>query len=510
MNERHGAPLLTELRLAPWLAWLVGTLGGGFALGVTAAVAGAIAIYLARLGCADCFCITLTHDSTTLKIVFGYIAELNHGPFQMLGVPILLPLAGWLLEMVHHELKVLAARGRFFRWSAAGSPEPIGDGLAEIGRLNRRWFTWLTPLAFLVPFAVVSLVESRSYNAEHVGWVQAEFFGAWSGAGTLDALGNENFRRAAGARLRALEEAKSKDPGNQARATKEETAASVAGTPEAVKVSLVRREPGTQRNRWTRPFVALALALQALSVGYFAWLGLKLLFMFGLVYYLVRGCRLAAEFDDAFLRRLATCPAKNTPNAAEEDRGYDAPPKSGVQPRSPRLLLFVDCFDQKERFGLKVFDRVYDLALVLLAIGATTLLLSALANLPRGTGLLEGGLFVMLLVYVPSVAMALAPAILLNSETLNVGHRVRERLAQENAAGANVSPEYQECLDLASEQTAWPRGDWMFKVLGSAIVSLFVLWGALTLAIKVDADTYGKLVYAIAEGLPQRLCQICE
>jgi len=514
VNEPGRTPLLTELRFAPRLAWLVGTLGGGFVLGLTAAFAGVITTYLARRGCADCFCVVLSHGSTTHKIVFGYLAELNHGPFQMLGVLLLLPLAGWLVEMVNDELKVLSARGRFFRWAAAGRPEPYPEGVVEIGNLNRRWFIWLAPLAFLIALAVVSL-ESLQYDAQHVGWVQAEFFESWSRAKSLDTLGNENFRKAAMERLLAVQEEKTKNRGNASQTAQMRPAISIVPKPKDIQASVLRREPGSQRTGWTRPFVVVALALQALSVGYFIWLGFKLLFLFGLVYHMVRACRIAAETDEAFLAQLATCPemddhdtTKKMPNSANTPENVAAP-ESGV--RRTGLLLVVDCFDKKERFGLKVFDRIYDLALVLLTIGATTLLLGALANLPRGTGLLEGGFFVMLLVSVPSLGIVLAPAILLNKQTLDVCAKVRERLSKLIAPGSTVSTKCQKCLDLAEEQTAWPRGDWLFKVLGLAIVMLFIIWGTLNLGIKgVEADAFSKLVFAIAEGLPQRLCQICD
>jgi len=137
---------------------------------------GALALVLARRANADCMSFTLEgRDRTgalvgTAQVPFGYLAEFNHGLYYLAAVPIFVFIAFRCLDKIRVAFRKMTSAGVLFAVKADGVSS--GQPLRRVAEINRA-VSRVAAVCALVSAAVICREESRTYQADLFGWVQA-------------------------------------------------------------------------------------------------------------------------------------------------------------------------------------------------------------------------------------------------------------------------------------------------------------------------------------------------
>lgn len=201
-------------------------------------VLGAIVTWLSFRVDAACIAVSIANTNRPTEhewLFYGYVAELGHAAWAMVGAAISLFLLGTYLKRVMLYLREAERRGRLVVDGSEGAPASV---LATFAARNRRIFRLLTPALLVAAFGIVAVGESASWNARSFGWVQARAAASLEGS-TLAELD---------VGVLPLEER-------------------ICPSRDQCEIAEVRGGPrSTSQRRWYLVFVVAALALQAMFV----------------------------------------------------------------------------------------------------------------------------------------------------------------------------------------------------------------------------------------------------
>jgi hypothetical protein len=282
----------------------------------------------------------------THEMVYGYAVEPNAGLWYVFGASVCFLTGYAILEAGATGLARTASLSSLEE-PAAG---PAG-AVRTIAALNRRYFRYTTPLIIVLAVSFVAVPELAFRRSHAFGWVQADLAGEQVG--------------------KRYDELK--------RAGRVGDLGAVAGLCETCEITVravYNTTAGFQRpsGPWFAVFLIIALTHQIVFVAFLLWMGMKILFLFGVLSMALLGDRRVG------------------------------------------LRLVPDFQDKDDyRFGLGRLDNVYYGILVLAAAGSVGVFLQAAANVSKGTYFWSGdpapaliGQAVTLLATLTLLAVALA------------------------------------------------------------------------------------------------------
>jgi len=478
MPSRHrpdGQPenlFLNEFEDCPWLFKRLSSRWGILALCGYVMLWASLAWLLGAYAGANCIQLTFTYGSKSAPLLFGYCAELNHGPFNLLGLPVFLYLVHGTLDAAEAGFQQLRAGNRLTR---GGSGTKAFEWIRAVNRRFFRVWTW-TSLVFAL--VIIGKGESMSNNQYTFGWVQARFDSSWRGVPLTDL------------KMNGVPNAVAEPLG-----LTNSAAAAAAVTNGSVRIAQAHAFGGSNtpsQRAIGYVFLVVALGLQGFFLATGFWVIGKLVFIFLLLF---GGFRNADQGD------------------------------------SQGLKLELNLRDPGRRFGLRMFDAVYDNALGMIAVGSLAFTLQHISNTAKGTtfGLFEhapffgqlislvllAGLFMLVLLFPGMLFMRHANGAR-NDECQRLEKELaalREQIKAKKSKASRQSLEAirQEIagleaeLNLAQDQTPWPAND-VFRGLLGLIAGLLIL---IPLGLPEEAANYGKpLNDYCCQQLPQKLCQL--
>lgn len=313
---------LTEFNKVPFIKKIIFSLNGfGFALFFFGFCL--LNIFLSYLSGADCLWLKISDNSFKKPhtILIGYLGELNAAPLYLLVVPVFVILACNFLCSLHEAFSGIEKAGTLKSGLQDISP------LQVLGEKDRKFFKWVVliciPFSLLLVFGleIVSLTntakELEKPKPEQVvmGYVQSPHFGSW-----VDKLSDTN---------------------NQDFLKKQ--------IPELKETNNPSIEPHGKVTRsvifWL--FLFSALLLQTLFVFFSAWIAIKILFYFWIV--------------------------------------WKALPKNNVDSDKNFVYFVPNYEDPNKRYGLLELDFIYRQILWLIIFTGIGLVANLSNNYPKGT-----------------------------------------------------------------------------------------------------------------------------
>lgn len=431
----------------------------GFVLFIGFIAGGIAALILGRMSHANCMSITVASTTPTgariMNIDFGYVVELSHGLFYVAGVPLFALLSFYLLYHANSALRQLAAGQNITTIShEPSSPAP----LTLIADRNRRLFTSKSLLLSVVaiPLVVVFGGELTSLHDRTIGWVQAPHI----------------------SELKSLLLSSTKIKGINLTPVCGETPCD----PRIIETHGGPREPREHVYFWI--FLVLQLFIQSAFIALALWVAVKLIFILN---------QLAEALQSAYLTLDGRAPFEV----------LGRPPRPAItwtqkllaklnlhkikqNPKHSRNLLKLDLqFNDRgaKRFGLACLDTVYDTGLMMGFVIAIALCLQRTSNLAKGTTFwtdhnykLIGQLLTLAASPVLLVAILAAPAMIFFYYTYRAKSTTLVNLKTKYAPSPTL--EQSDEIELARQQSPWPKGDWAFYVLVSlTVVTLLLPFG---------------------------------
>jgi hypothetical protein len=447
LSEFEGLPVLRRLtvgRLA--LGWIV----------LLVFVWAALATLFAWLAHANCVTQTFRGPKDEIfPVVFGYWAELNHGPYHLIGVPLVMIFSAWFIQQTSDALEALThgRNANLYLTSGEGNETPS----KRIGKHNQRIFRVILPMSFLLSAYTVYTNEYGTYDAKHIGWVQAPKFGdKWS------AMDGQSINEIVFELPRHLEHFRSEDP------------------QKASGIWLVHSRRGCaigpRGDRFAYPFLTLALGHQILSYALGMWIAAKMLFV--LIVFFVVFCRIDQEHAQGLRIRLKF-------------------------------------HDEEKRFGLGSLDEVYDNALIVVFLAAIGVLLQFQNSFKDTASALQdqGQLARFLSFAIPGIvvgAFVLLPVFAFAVLVSNAKRKEHLRLIGE-FDGAQTEAHrdiVEERVRLLRKQRTWPRDDKQFYGLVILIITL-IIFIPMGMA-DVGPKWVGQAIRVVTKELPASLCSCKE
>jgi hypothetical protein len=376
-------------------------------------------------------------DAMLITSWFGYIAEPSHGLFQLIAVPLFVLVSLSLIGDAEYALTLLSKGDRPLL-HFAGRSERV-DRAVE--RWNRSFFRVVNVGALIFSASMVIATESATFDANHLGWVQADRLGqaARSGWPTGTPYRPSTFIPNL-VKDSIAHQIKDTDryPVDQNRLS-------------GVRVHVLSSVPTSAMVHGL--FLVFALLAQVVYYTIGFWVGGKILLILA-----VLGCALS--------------------------QGKGAP-KGLSQLRSQ--LQFED---KSERYGLRSLDTVYDQMLLLVMIGAFFTFLKHASYISGGgfhgtffdtlAHYLDWGapfLFLLVIVAAPIVlfavrcSLARRPVIGQLTERLEALQHQREP----NDPDAPEEDALQDRIKLIQDQKSWPQKDILFLALVGASAALSLI-----------------------------------
>ena len=438
---------------------------------------GALALVLARRANADCMSFTLEgRDRTgalvgTAQVPFGYLAEFNHGLYYLAAVPIFVFIAFRCLDKIRVAFRKMTSAGVLFAVKADGVSS--GQPLRRVAEINRA-VSRVAAVCALVSAAVICREESRTYQADLFGWVQA-----WR---VQEIKGKVSSQLWASGKIPAAE------------TVCERSQVRVPGC-RAVVADVVGGSDGQTPEFLA--FLVVAMGLQIVFVSFALFVAAKLVVIYATLY---DGLRSRAKED--WLVNVATWVVTRVRQAYRWTertlrralRHAESSPGEALGGEPDLLRVELNFKDPSHRFGLLSLDVVDDLVLVLVGIGGIAILLSRFSNLPRGVDFMNEGAFgtggqwlLWGFVAFVFIGVPIIPASLFLRFVDAQSDRREEvllaliRVAKERT-GNSTEKGYQSDLELLRLQTPWPRRDrWYTKLVLFAILVTFGLPIVLTI-----------------------------
>jgi hypothetical protein len=437
----NGSPLFSEFP-ASWTRFSVGPLG---AFGVMLALALA-ALWLSRHAGAHCMRAVAEGDATGVTY-FGYVAELNHGPFQLIGAPLFVALSLRFVQSWNSFLVQTTGRGTLYLKTRNVSERPR-RALEQISSWNRRLFRWgFLPVALFVA-SVILVGEALGRDRFVLGWVQADHVAEQAGVRKPLA----SYPRSA--ELRRV-------PAFRAACSSFEQC-----------TVLVEGGVPPERALSFRLFLAVALVAQVLFLIVVVWVIWKLLFVLMVLW-------------SALTSRSSPVGATR-PSAL--DRSWSNTVGRALFGSSRSWLrVKLDFDDRRNRFGLAALDPAYTAGMWLLLLGALGTTFGFLSNFAKATRFrgststdLLGQVILPTLFLLSMVALPGIPA----TVVLRLAARLRERLLEtlqrqrgRLSPGQAVAQEIEDRIERAERQTAWPQHNRLFYAQMGLLAVLTIAGG---------------------------------
>jgi hypothetical protein len=423
-----------------WAGLLV---AGIYALWVIAA------IVLARLAGADCIKLTFLVPSSTQPeiLLFGYVAELNHALFHLVASIFVVERSFWLLRKASDAFRELSLGETPNLFTDTGSVQGL------VANWNLKIFRWIVPVALTVATITVFVNERPTYNAHHIGWVQAGFFADWqhstnqSGTNILFDL-----------------------PGK---------IADVAGTNGIDKITLlnvqqIHSPSATAHQLWQFLFLFFALGHQVIVYAFGIWIAAKILFLIAV---LAIGMR---SLDS--LQTGKPCPL--------------------------RVRLTFD--DESKRFGFCLLDQVYDTAAMLVLAASIGVLLMFNNSSKDSGGFLShelwGRILPIIIIGTLLLTLLFLPILIFGSyaDSARAGEYARLTAKIDGATSDEERDKWRKKRDLLQEQRAWPARDALFwTLLGLSFVPLVLFPIGMN---GIGPDWFRDSIQWVMASLPKLLC----
>lgn len=452
------APLYSEL---PGSVPVKRFLSNGLLVGGIVALLSIVAVALSRSNGAGCMqAIARAHGRVT-PILFGYIAEPNHGIYQVFVASLFVALSLRFVDNFETFLVQFAQNGKLYFRSDDPKVVPE-DAVTFIARTNRKVFRYgFAPVALAIA-AVVFVGEYTSRPTDRLGWVQAERVQALNGRHPI-----QDFAPAAHlADLPAFEGHCAND--------------------EPCELELRGGVPPKSRASF-EVFLVIALSAQALYLIVTAWVVVKNMMVLGLLWWAltVRQPPLGASGPTPMDRSLSNRLGRWL---------------FGWLLRNPSrwLRLQLDFDDDKYRFGLRPLDPAYTNGMWLLLIAGVGTMLGFLSNLAKGSRFLAmhesdgsfhldllGQVILPILFAASGIVLPLLPGIIL----LRLAARQRDRLLEELASQEQRTPpgelkgKIAKRAQLVRDQKAWPSQSVLFWFQFVTLIFLAFLGAFLPLTI---------------------------
>jgi hypothetical protein len=350
-------PLLSEFNPYHWLrkalrnpTWLAGI----WALLVI------VAIILGHLSGANCHCADIISpnqpDKKRVTVIYGFLAELNHGPMYLVGGSLLIFLGIRFLNHTNTVFQKLADDRRLLVRNETGFASTGAENRARIdqfiGQLNS-WCSYLIIFgATWVCLVIIVGTEVPAANKKWFGWVQS-------------------------AQIEQIHQHKLSNM-DRPEVTGVET--NFPGIPRDELVVTFRNYPDQETREqfayWFPGFLIYALVLESILLAFGVWLGFKVVFTIWLL----------AWAD--WISELPNCePGNNLGDVIENKiqafRRWCS--QLGICKAEPTLALRFDTEDPNHRFRIGELDTVYNHMLWFGIISAINFTFGQLSNVAKGT-----------------------------------------------------------------------------------------------------------------------------
>ncbi len=541
MNDDSN-PWLSEFDGIPWVKRQLQTSPGLMAFGF--AILAFIPLILSYAVRADCMLVQIRVDGIdheAVNIYFGYLAELNHGLFYLIGVPLFI----WLGLFFIDQIKDAFARmydQRMIEIHTDGPPGGRGDGRpVYLSRLNQELAYLNRPVFFAV--LVLGPLGWGMYNfCKELPGVDKEMFG-WVQAAKIHQLNGRKLGGLASWNIKKL------DPlliardtlTNAQQATDQSQQTRPAGSSppsytflsDGKRQQLIRkygpivtviRAPKPDRKDGSTfagqtqltVFLYAALVVASLSHAIITWIALKAIFVVGILIY---------------AWWVPTYRGNQTYEAYRGWSGHFVETIFGVVFRILGLWFRtfkrpIACFrvcihvdDPVKRFGLRDLDTVFNLFLVMGALGSVILVCSHVSNVAKGTSFLtthdpmfSGQLVVAAAVAIPVSVICFFPM----AGIWRIAHRARalrlNGLAVEIGDAAQRGHvkkmrELEQEKEAVRANSVWPIKDRSNLAIAGFCLALFLFAVPFQIVQEVAGGPSGavKPVLSIAEQLPRAL-----
>lgn len=450
-------PFLSEFRSNSRLSVAIKGQYGGYILASISFLWALLAILFSCWSHSDCMRLMLSAGVTgeSASILVGYVAELNHGIFFLIAVPVFIWVAHGFILSGSDALEQLASGQRLSYQFSDGKTLAGSATIDWIAALNRRIARRLPVICLALGLLFVAIQENRTYNQNVLGWVQARFSQEWVGR-PLNSFGMAQLPDTVSAALHVK-----------------------PSRTDVVRIEKVNGGPQTGDSPLLMYcFLAIALGLQATFIAFVGWLIVKILIM---LFVLNSGIRKA----DPTIRRKTT---------------------SG-------LVIDLDFYDSENRFGLKSFDAVYNAFLIVVSIGSLGFAFQRAFNSMKGTtwfgsqslGFL-GQILLPIILLVVYLAILIIPGSFFNTYTRKAKQSTLKRLEEKKAVAADREEKdvIEREIERVRAQTMWPYPN---KTAWVLIVAVFALLVLLPLGLSnISPDWVRKPLDAAIKSLPETLC----
>lgn len=455
-------PFLTEWDSLPWLRKVFPEPTRPLALAAISAVCGVVVAMLSGMVGANCMRAGLSAASNqryTIDIVFGYWAELNHGPYQIFVVPIFVFLVFSFLNYTSHALRTLASGRRLMVTSPDGHTR-TADPIAEIGSRNRAIFRRIVPLVISATFIFLFATEYGGISRMTFGWVQSESVYQLGQRVAMNPVllsdFEENGKVGFIPSTYTLCDGASEKPSEGCR----------------VQVSFLSGGTPPDHHFYFHVFLFLALVLQASFLSLAFWAVFKIAYVFAVLFESFTDDSLRSDSNSWLQRVLWSLQSRLRLN------------------RLHLLRMRLDYLDLDHRFGLKEFDVVYVRAMLLLLAGGAGGALSFMNNFAKGTRAVRpdigvewallGQLMVPSLVLMAIAMIPTIPAVVLLRMAIEGQYKKLDELnvqlavLQAEGASEDRTNVIHKRIKLVRKQKAWPRRNQAFWPL---LFFVFVMFG---------------------------------
>lgn len=443
-------------------------------------------------------------ESQAASLTFGFLGELNHGIFYLVGVPVLIFLSLRFLTQSYNSISSLANMQQIrIDGEIENSSKAVVTGPdSEISRRNARVFVPIVMISVLLSFSIIFGTELPSQSKRVFGWVQGE-----------------NYRKLHDAKLNSLDggpipaaEAFALDKIGKGGVNE------VSQLPpkdyQALRGQLVIRLPRelnagpTKQNSPSRiafsSFLYTALATESLAIAFLIWISLKAIFV---AWFLI-----SARWEGRF-------------------RGQALPIYKPLLCRSREALFpkalsarisFILNDGKRARYGLQDFDPMYNLFLIIGVTGSVVYLLGRVSNFSKGTSWISsqgsdfvGQLLIALLVSLPILAILFFPVMGIAAITYRAKKQVLLIIEQEiGQAVLSLNDERRKQLTEEKEEirnnSVWPLRGKKNITVASTCLTLFMLAVPLRTIgefINSNDNPIAKQVQTIGEKAPRLICR---
>ncbi|RKH70729.1 hypothetical protein [Corallococcus aberystwythensis] len=476
-RETEAAPLFSEFDEFPTLRSALSTKGSAIVVALFFFALALAATILSVITGADCIRYKLVADATARGawIQAGFIGP-NHSPFHLIVVPFFVLLSFRYLRKANLALiemtKSTSELGpTMFIIDPSGSERPLGP-LDKVRRINRRCSRVAIALAVLVGFCLFR-EEYRSVPLPIFGWVQVL---------RIHDLVDYSVRAPGGPI--ADDELHGGGPAHVVQTLC--TGVAERGNACKVKVEKVLGggpPSGTGRG-WFWPFFIAGMSAQALFIAFTLLILTKLIVTLHIIYeglaYKDFDLR-TGRYGDIYLDSMSALSRLLHRMVSSFSRLVG----KSVAPRDARLGIQLRFNASDRRFGLGVWDYVYNSSLLLVLIGAIAFAAVQVNNIPSGDtwfqnkqDALWGQVALLGLLFFAFLLILAFPATIFfrraDDEKETEINRLQGRI--DSVTDRVARQRLEENLALTKEQSPWPMKDWIYWVLLSLIFLVLVVF----------------------------------